>query len=688
MFAIQKSLRAVRIASAIIGAILMSGSVASADGPSLDGVNGLLRVHSATPATPGYVGGTIYGLYAREAYTSLQSPRGHHEVMKFGGGMLSLGYAASPYVEVGLRGTLEGQWAIAQGLETESQLGVSNVAFDVKTLLTPATAQRWALGAELSVATATGNTDALTGTWDSDGIDLGGRLALTYSHAHADEDPSLRFHMNAGYFNRTSSFDETAWAITSTGGTPQRAVLHGDQFMYGAGLEIPVPENWSFFAEWTGEYDMDATAEFQQNPMRVTPGFRWGTRSGSFTWTNGVEISIADELSGPGWQAISGLTLGGYVRPVRGGLLGIVRDAETGAPIAGATVAVRGSSDPAAVTDFEGRFDTKLVEGYAVLELAADDYNAKTRVVEVEGHGTIEFDFTMMRRNIFGGVRGRIRDGETGAPLFARVRVAGTEEWAETDPASGAYLLEQVPEGAVELEFAARNYENRVASAKIVAGDMAALDVSLGRDLAATMGVLSGAVHDLKSGEALAATVTVRGKTTKTASVDPLTGLYEVEIEAGTYSVSVTAPGHMAEVESIEIAAKEASVRNFDLGGLPEKMTLKGVFFDSGTATIKSQSFSALEEAAQFLTNNPTLAVTIEGHTDSTGSLATNLSLSQRRADSVMKFLVVNYGVSPQRLVSDGRGPNDPIANNETREGRALNRRIEFLIEEEGAENN
>ena len=69
------------------------------------------------------------------------------------------------------------------------------------------------LGAELMLATPTGNANALTGTWDGDGLDLGGRLALTYSHLHRDDDPSLLFHMNAGYMNRTGSFDETLHAI-------------------------------------------------------------------------------------------------------------------------------------------------------------------------------------------------------------------------------------------------------------------------------------------------------------------------------------------------------------------------------------------------------------------------------------------------------------------------------------------
>jgi outer membrane protein OmpA-like peptidoglycan-associated protein len=662
-----------------LAGMLVAGT-AQAAGTSFDGVSGLLRVQSASPSATGYVSATVYGLVTREYYTRDQSIRSRDEVIKYGAGRLSLGYAASPYVELAVSGLVEGQLAHPEIAGEDRAVGISDVALSVKTLLTPAQRRDWMLGVGLSVATATGDDGAFTGSWDSEGVDIAGRLALSYSHLRADQRPDVRFHLNAGYLNRTGSFDEVAWAMTRMGPTPARSVLHGDQFLYGAGIEIPVPNHLTFFAERSGEHDIDSPAEFKYNPMRVTPGIRLHNRSGSFVWTNGVELSVADELSGPTWQVVSGLTFGGFVAPVQGGLLGIVRDSETGEPIAGARIGVRNSVEDPVVADADGRFRKTLDEGYAVLELSAEGYNAKTRVVEIKGHETEEFDFTMMRRNVFGGVRGRIRDRETGNPLFGRVRVTGTERWVETDPATGAYVIERVNEGEVDLEFEARNYMTATRSTKILAGEMVAQDISLSRDLTATMGVLSGYVHDLKTGKSIPATVTARGKTTQTASVDPTTGLYELELEAGTYNLSVTSPGHIAQVESVVIEETEAAVRNFHLGILPQKMTLKGVYFDSGTASIKQDSYTTLAEAAKFLLDNPTVRVVIEGHTDSQGSLSTNLALSQRRADAVMKYLVVNHGVEPSRLSAKGLGPNHPIASNDNRDGRALNRRIEFSL--------
>ncbi|HLL22497.1 MAG TPA: OmpA family protein, partial [Kofleriaceae bacterium] len=103
------------------------------------------------------------------------------------------------------------------------------------------------------------------------------------------------------------------------------------------------------------------------------------------------------------------------------------------------------------------------------------------------------------------------------------------------------------------------------------------------------------------------------------------------------------------------------------------------VYFDTRKATIKPVSFPLLTEVAQALADNPTLKVDVEGHTDSQGNDRFNLRLSQKRAESVKKFLV-GRGVAPTRLAPKGYGENVPIADNRTADGRAQNRRVEFVI--------
>ena len=104
------------------------------------------------------------------------------------------------------------------------------------------------------------------------------------------------------------------------------------------------------------------------------------------------------------------------------------------------------------------------------------------------------------------------------------------------------------------------------------------------------------------------------------------------------------------------------------------------IYFKTGSDQIQSRSFSILNDIASVLkTNTQISGVRIEGHTDSKGNASKNASLSQRRADSVMKYLI-NKDVSSSRLEAFGFGEENPISSNASAKGRAKNRRVEFKI--------
>jgi OOP family OmpA-OmpF porin len=112
---------------------------------------------------------------------------------------------------------------------------------------------------------------------------------------------------------------------------------------------------------------------------------------------------------------------------------------------------------------------------------------------------------------------------------------------------------------------------------------------------------------------------------------------------------------------------------------VPEKLVLEGVYFDTGKATLKRESYSVLDRNADQLIKRKDVTITVVGYTDDVGNDASNQRLSENRASTVKNYLV-SKGVAASRINSIGRGESNPVASNKTAEGRAQNRRIEIEI--------
>ena len=108
------------------------------------------------------------------------------------------------------------------------------------------------------------------------------------------------------------------------------------------------------------------------------------------------------------------------------------------------------------------------------------------------------------------------------------------------------------------------------------------------------------------------------------------------------------------------------------------KIVTNGIRFDVGKATIKPESMGVINMMYQLMHEHPDLKLSVEGHTDSDGSEESNQKLSEQRAEAIMDKLV-SMGISKDRLVSKGYGESVPIASNDTPEGKANNRRVEFV---------
>ncbi len=106
---------------------------------------------------------------------------------------------------------------------------------------------------------------------------------------------------------------------------------------------------------------------------------------------------------------------------------------------------------------------------------------------------------------------------------------------------------------------------------------------------------------------------------------------------------------------------------------------LNNIFFDVDKYELQDRSKSELQKIIRFLTENPQLRIEISGHTDNSGSAIYNRELSEKRARSVFQYLTQNT-INSKRLVTKGYGPDQPIASNESEDGRQQNRRIEFKV--------
>ncbi|WP_422083561.1 OmpA family protein [Ulvibacterium sp.] len=109
------------------------------------------------------------------------------------------------------------------------------------------------------------------------------------------------------------------------------------------------------------------------------------------------------------------------------------------------------------------------------------------------------------------------------------------------------------------------------------------------------------------------------------------------------------------------------------------KISTNAILFESGSANLKPQSMGVIRQISQVLQQEASMKLKIVGHTDADGNDASNMELSKKRADAVKNALVSVYNVSSDRLMTEGKGETEPVGDNGTADGKAQNRRVEFI---------
>ncbi len=159
-------------------------------------------------------------------------------------------------------------------------------------------------------------------------------------------------------------------------------------------------------------------------------------------------------------------------------------------------------------------------------------------------------------------------------------------------------------------------------------------------------------------------------------------GKFSILIPKGSkYDIKIKDFGDGIDYTQMEIPASEG-LFTFELiiQIEPSKTyTLKNVFFDTGKATLKKESYIALNDLVEILKIKNTMEIEIAGHTDNVGSIESNIKLSKERANSVRNYLI-KKGISAKRVIAKGYGETQAVADNLTPQGRKKNRRTEVRI--------
>ena len=177
------------------------------------------------------------------------------------------------------------------------------------------------------------------------------------------------------------------------------------------------------------------------------------------------------------------------------------------------------------------------------------------------------------------------------------------------------------------------------------------------------------------------------GQTSKTSfsGITNASGKFHIDLPEGdVYDIRIMSMGDELEYNTLEIPALKEGERyeNMELEIMYEAAkdyTLNNLQFDTGKSTIKTVSFSILDNVAELLVLKPTMKIEIAGHTDSDGDDAANLLLSQQRADAVKQYLI-KKGIAANRMTAKGYGESRPAADNATTAGKQQNRRTEIRI--------
>jgi outer membrane protein OmpA-like peptidoglycan-associated protein len=537
-------------------------------------------------------------------------------------------------------------------------------------------------------------------TFDQQGYQLGGKLSVPWipvfklagSYHWSFEKEEHTFKETGGYmdgyFDAGSSWRLIGsfrfWELHKT--LPTLMLNYGQSFeeggpqFFGGGLEM-ASNAVDLFVEATSEIEPGNGGFFSEGAAsRLTPGVR--IRIPYFHLTGGLELGLSEDI--PKYTGIFGMN---FVSPFPkpppkpwGRLAGKVEDARSGMPLDAKLEFVNARMGAMRTDPSTGAFyKTRVPTGVYIVQASKEGFIPEAVPMVVTDGEFAVHTFRLKSLVPYGTVTGRTYDIYSGRPVAASIGFRATEVTpVSSNEVTGFFRADNVPAGLVIAVAELDGYFAEERIAEVEDGEVTKLNIGMAPlDM---IGAFKGKVVDKKSGDPLQSTISFVDAQRPELHTDSTDGSFEVELPVGSYEVKIEALGYVAQTSSFAIEKGEDAERTFELVSKGMVLTLKGVYFEFGKAELRTESYAALMEAARTMKENPEIAVEIQGHTDDVGTDDANQKLSEKRAYAVVNFLVQYGGIDMKRLTARGYGEAQPVAPNDTEEGRQLNRRVDFVI--------
>jgi len=370
---------------------------------------------------------------------------------------------------------------------------------------------------------------------------------------------------------------------------------------------------------------------------------------------------------------------------------GRVINSKTSYPLK-ATIVIKNNGETinSVETDNYGQFKADLTSGYIYeLEVFAQGFKPQLQTIDLTGNtDNIQKDFAsdpIIQSIVFSG---RVINAKTGSPVKSSINIKNNSTVIKTIDVddNGQYNI-NLPKGSVyEFEINLPDYEPLHQTL-----DLTNNDNDIQKDLVLKpkiQGVeLFGRVIDSKTFASVRATMVIKNNDEIINTVESgNNGIITVEVPDGNvYIIDIIASGYITQHKIADLSKTAKGVRK-EIPTTTLVRAEKGLVFNfdninfnSGTDILSLESMKKLNMVLKILSENPTMKISISGHTDNTETNLNNKDLSTKRAIAVMNYLQ-NKGAKPNQMKIYGYGSTKPIATNTTNTGKAINRRVEIKV--------